>query len=87
VPSPHTATIWPGRDDTHAGPYTKGDVVVNVRKAISIASVARRRGWRYLAFEIDPDVAQTARDRVRDMQPPLFVPEPEQAALWAEAAT
>jgi len=28
-----------------AGPYTKGDVVVNVRKAISIASVARRRGW------------------------------------------
>ena len=28
-----------------AGPYTKGDVVMNVRKAISIASLARSRGW------------------------------------------
>lgn len=28
-----------------AGPYSGGDVVLNVRKAISIASVARSRGW------------------------------------------
>ena len=32
-------------------------------------------GRRYLAFEIDPDVAEIARERVRNTQPPLFVPE------------
>jgi len=53
----------------------------------TVPAVCKMLDRRYLAFEIDPDVAQMARDRVRDMQPPLFVPEPEQAALWAEAAT
>jgi len=31
--------------------------------------------------QFDPDTAQMARDRVRDTQPPLFVPEPEQMEL------
>jgi len=48
----------------------------------TVPAVCKMLGRRYLAFEIDPEVAQTARDRVRDTQPPLFVPEPEQAALW-----
>ena len=48
----------------------------------TVPAVCKMLGRRYLAFEIDPAVAQTARDRVRDTQPPLFVPEPEQAALW-----
>jgi len=49
----------------------------------TVPVVCHHLGRRYLAFEIDPDVAQRARDRVRDMQPPLFVPEPEQPALFA----
>ena len=35
----------------------------------------------YLAFEIDPDVAERARERVRNTQPPLFVMQPEQAEM------
>ena len=38
-------------------------------------------GRRYLAFEIDPDTAEMARERVRMTQPPLFVPEPQQLEL------
>lgn len=48
----------------------------------TVPAVCKMLGRRYLAFEIDPDVAQRARDRVRDTQPPLFVAGPEQAALW-----
>ena len=35
----------------------------------------------YLAFEIDPEVAERARERVRNTQPPLFVLGPEQIAM------
>jgi len=45
------------------------------------AVAAKKTGRRYLAFEIDPDVAEMARERVRNTQPPLFVLEPEQTAL------
>ena len=38
-------------------------------------------GRRYLAFEILPAVAETARERVRNTQPPLFVLEHEQAEM------
>jgi len=38
-------------------------------------------GRRYLAFEIDPDVAETARERVRMTQMPLFVLEHEQERM------
>lgn len=40
-----------------------------------------RRSW--LTFEIDPATADLARERVRNTQPPLFVPEPEQLAMEA----
>lgn len=36
---------------------------------------------RYLAFEIDPTTAEIARERVRNTQPPLFVPEPQQLTI------
>jgi DNA modification methylase len=36
---------------------------------------------RWLAFEIDPDTADTARRRVRETQPPLFVPQPQQMEM------
>ena len=64
--------------------FTKqGDVVLDpFCGGGTTPAMARILGRRYLAFEIDAEVAQTARDRVRDTQPPLFVPEPEQAALW-----
>ena len=35
----------------------------------------------YIAFEIDPDTAEMARERVLNTQPPLFVPEPEQMEM------
>lgn len=35
----------------------------------------------FIAFEIDPDTAELARERVLNTQPPLFVPEPEQLML------
>jgi hypothetical protein len=43
--------------------------------------VCKELGRRWLAFEIDPDVAETARQRVRQTQPPLFVPEPQQLGM------
>ncbi len=37
----------------------------------TVPAVCKMLGRRYLAFEIDPDVAETARRRVRETQPPL----------------
>jgi len=64
------------RDWVIFDPFTGGGTVPAVCKMLA---------RRYLAFEIAPAMAQTARDRVRDTQPPLFVPEPEQATMFAEA--
>lgn len=36
---------------------------------------------QYVAFEIEPETAALARDRIVNTQPPLFVPEPEQAVM------
>jgi hypothetical protein len=47
----------------------------------TVPAVCKMLGRRYLAFEIDPDVAQMARERVRQTQPPLFVPHPTQQEL------
>jgi hypothetical protein len=45
------------------------------------AIACKMLGRRYLAFEIDPGVAQMARERVRNTQLPLFVPEPQQQSM------
>jgi hypothetical protein len=50
------------------------------------AAVCKMLGRDYLAFEIDPTTAARARQRVEMTQPPLFVMQPEQAALFTEAA-
>ena len=47
----------------------------------TVPAVCKQLGHRYLAFEIDPDVAETARERVRMTQMPLFVLEPEQGEM------
>jgi len=47
----------------------------------TVPAVCNILGRRYLAFEIDPDTAEMARERVRNTQPPLFVPEPEQIEM------
>jgi len=47
----------------------------------TVPAVCKMLGRRWLAFEIDPDVAETARERVRNTQPPLFVLEHEQAEM------
>ena len=49
-------------------PFTGGGTVPLVCKML---------GLPYLAFEIDPDTCAMARERVRNTQPPLFIPEPE----------
>lgn len=49
----------------------------------AICKILRRN---YIAFEIVPEVAERARERVRNTQPPLFVLQPEQSAMeFAEA--
>lgn len=47
----------------------------------TVPAVCKQLGRRYLAFEIDPDVCEMARQRVRETQPPLFVLEPEQQSF------
>lgn len=47
----------------------------------TIPAVCKQLGRQYLAFEIDGDTVQLARDRVRHTQPPLFVPQAEQQKL------
>jgi len=42
---------------------------------------ARESGGHFLGFEIDPDVAERARERVRNTQPPLFVMQPDQEVM------
>lgn len=47
----------------------------------TIPMLCKLFGYHYLAFEIVPEVAEKARERVRNTQPPLFVMGPEQASL------
>jgi len=47
----------------------------------TVPAVCKMLGRRWLAFEIDPDTAERARERVRNTQPPLFVMEPEQQVM------
>lgn len=48
----------------------------------SMLESAKMLNRRYLAFEIDPDTAATARQRVHNTQPPLALPDqPEQLEL------
>lgn len=44
-------------------------------------SVCKMLNRQYLAFEINPDTAERARERVRNTQPPLFVMQAKQAKL------
>jgi len=47
----------------------------------TVPAVCKQLRRNYIAFEIDPTTAERARERVRNTQPPLFVPEPEQLEL------
>ena len=53
----------------------------------TVPAVCKMLGRRYLAFEIDPDTAELARERVRNTQPPLFVPEPVQQEMRLDDGT
>lgn len=44
-------------------------------------AVCKMLGRNYIGFEIDPDTAEIARERIKNTQPPLFVMEPEQQEL------
>ena len=59
-----------------------GALIVDPYVGTGTTAVAAKMLRRhYLAFEIDPDVAERARERVRNTQPPLFVVQPEQMAM------
>jgi hypothetical protein len=47
----------------------------------TVPAVCKKLGRHYIGFEIDPDTAEKARERVRNTQPPLFVLEHEQARM------
>jgi len=47
----------------------------------TVPAVCKMLGRRYLAFEINPETADLARERVRNTQPPLFVLGHEQLDL------
>ena len=47
----------------------------------TVPAVCKMLGRNYIAFEIEPDVAEAARQRVLNTQPPLFVLEPEQVEM------
>jgi len=53
-------------------PFTGGGTVPAVCKMLQ---------RNYIAFEIDPTTADLARERVRNTQPPLLVPQAEQSRL------
>jgi tRNA G10 N-methylase Trm11 len=76
-----------GQDEITARYYidcfsARGELVVDplCGGGTSLA-MAHQIGRHYLAFEIDPGVAERARERVRNTQPPLFVMEPEQTEM------
>lgn len=48
----------------------------------TVPAVCKMLGRNYVTSEIDPDVAERARERVLMTQPPLFVLEPEQMGMW-----
>ena len=50
------------------------------------AVAAKTNGRHWCGFELRPNIAEQARRRVSKAQPPLFVPEPEQAAMFAQEA-
>ncbi len=52
----------------------------------TIPAVCKMLGRNYIAFEIDSETAELARERVLNTQPPLFVLEPEQLELSDEKA-
>jgi len=47
----------------------------------TILSAAKMLGCNYLAFEINPETAELARQQVANTQSPLFMPEPQQLEL------
>lgn len=50
----------------------------------TIPAVCKMLCRNYIGFEIDPDTAERARERVAHTQPPLFVPEPMQTGFtWS----
>ncbi len=58
-----------------------GIVVDPFAGSCSIAVACKMLGRKYLCFEIDPDTTDLARERVRNTQPPLFIPGHEQLNL------
>ncbi len=65
------------------------DAICNINDSVldpfvgggTVPAVCKMLGRNYIAFEIDPDTAERARERVRNTQPPLFVLQPEQAVM------
>lgn len=59
----------------------KGIVLDPFTGSGSVPTAARKLGRNFIAFEIDPETAVLARERVAHTNPPLFVLAPEQLPL------
>lgn len=78
--------IWSKNPDAIAQPldaFTQpNDIVLDpFTGGGTVPAVCKMLGRNYVACEIEPDVAEDARERVLNTQPPLFVLEPEQMEL------
>jgi len=61
---------------------TKADVIFDpFTGGGTVPAVCKQLERNHIAFEIDPDTAEMARERVLNTQPPLFVMKPEQLEL------
>ena len=84
---PNARTHAWGKPDTLIAKWTDaftqlGSTVLDFFSGSGVVpAVCKSLGRRWLAFEIDPDTAERARERVRNTQPPLFVMEPEQQVM------
>lgn len=48
----------------------------------SVPVACKQLGYKSLGFEIDPDTAQSSRERVENTQPPLFSPSAQQVSMY-----
>ncbi len=76
-----------GHPEWHAIKYIElhtqpGDVVLDTYcGGGQTAAACKATGRNFVTFELDPDTAEIARERIKNTNPPLFLLEPEQLQL------
>ena len=64
---------------------TPGQIILDPFLGSGTTAVAAKKlGRRYIGIELSPEYCQIAERRVAETQPPLFIPDAEQAAMFGE---